>query len=190
MSEAKHTLAREHELKSWPEHFGAIKYGHKRFELRRDDRDFHVGDTLRLREYRYVGGTYTGDEVLVRVLWIVRSQEFLQPGYCAMSIKVIARAEGEPILLTPAVSELEKGSELGKSLAAVSGYPLEFCGQVVANLEAGGAIKDRALRPNICKKGERAQHPDAIDKGKCADSRCDLYFCPNCGLSFRVEVAQ
>ncbi len=56
------------------------------------------------------------------------------------------------LIILLALSKLEPGSELDRSLAAVSGYTLEFCGQVVANLEVGGAIKDRALRPNICKK--------------------------------------
>jgi len=56
------------------------------------------------------------------------------------------------LIILLAISELEKGCDLDKSLAAVSGYTLEFCGQVVANLEAGGAIKDRALRPHLCKQ--------------------------------------
>lgn len=39
-------------------------------------------------------------------------------------------------------------------------------------------------------KGEFAQHPDAADVGECVDGCCDLYHCPHCGLSFRVEVGQ
>ncbi len=35
-----------------------------------------------------------------------------------------------------------------------------------------------------------AVHPDAVDDGECSDSCCDFYKCPNCGLRFRVEVAQ
>jgi hypothetical protein len=42
-----------HELKTWPEHFSEIVAGRKNFELRRNDRDFKVGDELLLREYWY-----------------------------------------------------------------------------------------------------------------------------------------
>jgi hypothetical protein len=40
----------DHVLKVWSEYFWAIGEG-KEFELRRDDRDYKVGDLVRLREY-------------------------------------------------------------------------------------------------------------------------------------------
>ncbi len=81
---------RVHALKCWPESFAAILAGTKRYEVRKDDRGYMVGDTLRLREYEpdddtendvllddseswefdSVGdGAYTGRELLVRITY-------------------------------------------------------------------------------------------------------------------------
>jgi ribosomal protein L37E len=40
-----------HSLKTWPEYFEAQRAGRKTFELRRNDRNFQVGDLLVLREW-------------------------------------------------------------------------------------------------------------------------------------------
>jgi Domain of unknown function (DUF3850) len=41
----------EHEIKSWPPYFSAVKAGEKVDETRKNDRDYRVGDVLVLREF-------------------------------------------------------------------------------------------------------------------------------------------
>jgi hypothetical protein len=59
-------IGKIHDLKSWPEWFAPLKDGTKTFELRRNDRNFQVGDVLHLLEYEPgdhpdgATGRYTG----------------------------------------------------------------------------------------------------------------------------------
>lgn len=41
-----------HELKILPEYYEEVKAGNKNFELRKNDRDYMVHDTLRLRAWK------------------------------------------------------------------------------------------------------------------------------------------
>lgn len=49
-----------HRLKILPEYLDAVLRDEKRFELRKDDRDFQVGDKLVLEEHD--GSFYTGKQ--------------------------------------------------------------------------------------------------------------------------------
>lgn len=61
------TLRQTHELKCWPDYFGAVKSGVKRFEIRENDRGFDVGHTVRLREWEPDAASYTGRELTFRI---------------------------------------------------------------------------------------------------------------------------
>ena len=52
-----------HVLKTWPGPFAAILDGNKRFEIRKDDRGFALGDVLHLREWypHEISNVVTGD---------------------------------------------------------------------------------------------------------------------------------
>ena len=76
-----------HELKIKPEYFQAVWDGKKKAELRKDDRDYHVGDVLIL--YEWNGEEYTGSAIAVRVTHILRdcAEYGLADGYCILSIE-------------------------------------------------------------------------------------------------------
>ncbi len=79
----------EHELKTWPVYFRRVKSGDKTFEVRKCDRDFQIGDFLKLKEFNPDNGGYTGNEVCVYVKYILHGGDFgIQDGYCVMAIEI------------------------------------------------------------------------------------------------------
>jgi hypothetical protein len=54
---------RHHDLKCWPDQFVALWARTKRHEVRRADRDYVEGDTVRIREFLSESQRYTGRSV-------------------------------------------------------------------------------------------------------------------------------
>lgn len=79
-----------HKLKTWPAQFHEVWWDRKPFELRKNDRDFQVGDILCLQEYDPETCTYSGKEVLRSVTYVLNAPfEGLQDGYCILGIRRI-----------------------------------------------------------------------------------------------------
>jgi hypothetical protein len=103
-------MSTSHELKSWPRFFNPIVTGDRCHELRRNDRDYRVGDRLVLREFDESFGTYTGRECTAVVTSITSrdepcavSAEGLNPDFCILTIGVVAQPEGyKPLPLAAA----------------------------------------------------------------------------------------
>ncbi|WP_048948091.1 DUF3850 domain-containing protein [Enterococcus faecalis] len=72
-----------HELKTLPEYFEAVVSGNKRFEIRKNDRNYKKGDILRLNEYK--DGQYTGDVHVAEITYITDYAQ--QDGYVVLGIK-------------------------------------------------------------------------------------------------------
>ncbi|MEB7953775.1 DUF3850 domain-containing protein [Enterococcus faecalis] len=72
-----------HELKILPEYFEAVVSGNKRFEIRKNDRNYKKGDILRLNEYK--DGQYTGDVHVAEITYITDYAQ--QDGYVVLGIK-------------------------------------------------------------------------------------------------------
>jgi uncharacterized protein YqfB (UPF0267 family) len=78
----------QHDLKITPEYFDDIVSDIKTFEVRRNDRDFKVGDILRLMEYFPSDNSYSGEDVYATVKCIFDHPMYVKDGYVIMSIKL------------------------------------------------------------------------------------------------------
>jgi hypothetical protein len=74
-----------HELKIDPKYFDDVYLNLKKFELRKNDRDFRVGDTLYLREFK--NKVYTGRSQFKKITYILDDIDFgLRKDYCILGI--------------------------------------------------------------------------------------------------------
>lgn len=81
-----------HDLKTFPDYFGAVLSGKKPFEVRLNDRDYQVGDVLHLMEYFKDTDSYGMDDFF-DVTYILKDKEFVKDGYVIMSIQPKDRKE-------------------------------------------------------------------------------------------------
>lgn len=92
-----------HELKIYPEFFSAVCTGVKRAELRKNDRDYRVGDTLHLLETPRGSCHSTGEFINATITHIADVGEWM-PGYVLLSIEREAMErkaalDSEPVIL-------------------------------------------------------------------------------------------
>lgn len=87
-----------HELKIYPEFFSAVCTGVKRAELRKNDRDYRVGDTLHLLETPRGSCHRTGEFINATITHIADVGEWM-PGYVLLSIDREAMLS-EPVAYT------------------------------------------------------------------------------------------
>lgn len=80
-----------HELKIAPEFFSAVEDGIKKFEIRKNDRDYKVGDILILKEYISHDYRYTGYTFKVEITYMTDYAQ--QDGYVVLGIEEIWEGE-------------------------------------------------------------------------------------------------
>lgn len=88
-----------HKLKILPQYFETVKEGAKTFEIRKDDRDYKVGDTLILKEYRpllNIENRFSGEEIKKEISYVLKdcSDYGLEDGYCILGLKEPLRTIG------------------------------------------------------------------------------------------------
>lgn len=84
-----------HDVKSWMHFFMAIKQGAKVHDLRKNDRNYNVGDVMLYREYDFVRGRFTGNTLEAEITYITDnrtpcaySSAVLPHDYSILSIQV------------------------------------------------------------------------------------------------------
>ena len=75
-----------HDLKTWKEFYEAIYDGKKTFEIRKNDRDFQVGDILVLHEFDTELGEQTGQWCSAEITYMTEWEQ--KDGYVVMAIDV------------------------------------------------------------------------------------------------------
>lgn len=73
-----------HHIKLASKYYDAVEQRRKNFEIRINDRDYHKGDWLVLKEWD--GNNYTGFEIVRRVIDVYELDDIGWNGWVAMSI--------------------------------------------------------------------------------------------------------
>lgn len=66
-----------HRLKTWPVYFSKLLTGNKTFELRKNDRDFKVGDILVLEEFASETKEFSGRSLEFQITYILELDAYL-----------------------------------------------------------------------------------------------------------------
>lgn len=78
------------ELKIWPEPFRAVLNGDKRYEIRKTDREFSVGDIVILKEFLPDTKEYTGRSFIAQITYITKPGAWgLPKDLCVFGFKEI-----------------------------------------------------------------------------------------------------
>jgi len=81
-----------HQIRLGAQFFDDVLEGRKKFELRKNDRGYKVGDILEMMEFK--DGRNTGRTVKVNVVYMLEDFTGLEDGYCIMGTELIPE-EGE-----------------------------------------------------------------------------------------------
>lgn len=85
-----------HDVKTWPDAYDAVYADWKPWEFRKNDRDYRVGDTLRMLRWSPETETFTGEEMRREVVWMLNGGQFGIPeGYCIMTLSRTPSAQAD-----------------------------------------------------------------------------------------------
>lgn len=76
-----------HELKTLPEYFELVRKGVTNFDVRKNDRDFKVGDMLILKEWD--GNKYTGRDQRRIIGYMLNNNDYCKEGYVILGFQTL-----------------------------------------------------------------------------------------------------
>lgn len=79
---------RVHNLKVKPQYFKDILRGVKKFEVRRNDRNFKVNDLMVLEEYDSKNKVYTGKYINTEITYVLDDPEYCKEGYVVIAFEI------------------------------------------------------------------------------------------------------
>lgn len=82
---------KEHELKTIQPYFNDVYSGIKNFEVRKNNRDFVVGDYLVLKHYDEIKNRFNGAYVLAKIMYILKDIAYCKDGYVVLGIEVLTK---------------------------------------------------------------------------------------------------
>lgn len=82
-------MAEVHYLKTWTPFFNDVKAGIKPFEVRKNDRNFKVGDTLILEDFDPITNKYKEGWIPELVTYVLDDPQFVKEGFVILGIKEI-----------------------------------------------------------------------------------------------------
>jgi len=93
-------MTTRHEVKSWPLFFADVRDGRKTFELRKNDRNYQIGDLLSLNEWNPETQEGTGQNCTCRIIYVMHATGGtpdplpqpmwgLQRGYCILGLMLV-----------------------------------------------------------------------------------------------------
>lgn len=93
--------AKVHDIKIAASYYDDVASGRKRFELRKNDRGYKVGDSLKMLEFK--DGKHTGRIIDAEIIYMLEEYAGLEEGYCILGIEVNTNSAE--------VSETDTGAE-------------------------------------------------------------------------------
>ena len=82
-------MSKIHKLKLVQPFFDDVWIGSKTFEIRKNDRDYKVGDILTLCEYNEVNQKETDRYIVAEITYILKEYFSISNGFVVMSIDVL-----------------------------------------------------------------------------------------------------
>ena len=79
-------VIKTHALKIKPNYFKDVVRGDLTFQVRRNDRNFRVGDILQLEEFDHRG--YTGRYINAEVTYVLNDVEYCKKDYVLIGFKI------------------------------------------------------------------------------------------------------